>query len=143
VRKDHDLTHGATALPTAHATRDFSNGFLVAEVLSRYFPSELSLHSFDNMASNVLRKRDNWSLLDKFCKVCASCAGYAEQVDSWRGRRARLSRCFGAHWVLSGWASSPAHTRLAAPPSDANFIRCRPETRLRSLQGSHRRPGGV
>ena len=38
-------------------------------MLARYFPGELSLHSFDNAASNATRKRDNWALLEKFTKV--------------------------------------------------------------------------
>lgn len=48
--------------------RDFANGFLVAEILSRYFPKEVEMHSFDTGIS-IVKKRDNWALLDKFLKV--------------------------------------------------------------------------
>lgn len=49
--------------------RDFSNGFLVAEIFSKYFSADVAMHSFDSAATNVDRKRDNWSLIDKFCKA--------------------------------------------------------------------------
>ena len=54
------------------ARSDFSNGFLVAEVLSRYYPSEVALHSFDPAATNVARKRDAWELILKVTRVRAS-----------------------------------------------------------------------
>jgi hypothetical protein len=41
---------------------------LVAEILSRYFPKEVEMHSFDTGIS-LVKKRDNWALLDKFLKV--------------------------------------------------------------------------
>lgn len=47
--------------------RDFSNGFLVAEVLSRYFPKEISMHSFDTGLQES-RKLNNWSLIDKLLR---------------------------------------------------------------------------
>jgi hypothetical protein len=37
----------------------------VAEIFSRYFPSEIQMHSFDN-AENYPKKRDNWQLLQVF-----------------------------------------------------------------------------
>ncbi len=48
--------------------RDFSNGFLLAEILYRYYPTEVQLHSFENVNS-IERKRQNWSLLMKLFKV--------------------------------------------------------------------------
>ena len=50
---------------------DFSNGFLVAEILARYYPSEVALHSFDPAATNVARKRDAWELILKLTRVRA------------------------------------------------------------------------
>ena len=39
--------------------RAFNNGFLIAEVFSRYFPQEIQMHSFDN-AESYAKKKDNW-----------------------------------------------------------------------------------
>ena len=47
------------------ACRDFSNGFLVAEILSKYFPAEISMHSYQN-ASSTAEKSLNWGLIAKF-----------------------------------------------------------------------------
>lgn len=39
--------------------RDLANGFMVAEILSRSFPSEISIYSFDNGLKKE-KKKDNW-----------------------------------------------------------------------------------
>lgn len=44
--------------------RDFSNGYLVAEILSRYW-DDVSMHSYVN-ATSTAEKRSNWDLLSKF-----------------------------------------------------------------------------
>eukprot|EP00667_Euglena_gracilis_P009933 EG_transcript_10104 len=46
--------------------RDFSNGFLLAEILSRYW-REVPLHSFDT-GSSLIKKADNWQTLEKVLK---------------------------------------------------------------------------
>jgi hypothetical protein len=114
-----------------HHTRDFSNGYLVAEVLSRYFPGELSLHSFDNAASNAARKRDNWALLEKFAKVCAvrQRAGLSRAQRAAAGRQAapawkaaledrRLCWCLLCEKTLY----SPLLTICAPPPQKKGFV---------------------
>ncbi|XXQ31767.1 CH-like domain-containing protein [Plasmodiophora brassicae] len=45
--------------------RDLSNGFLVAEIFSRYYRADISMHSFDNSFSQK-RKADNWHHLERF-----------------------------------------------------------------------------
>ncbi|XP_073677310.1 spermatogenesis-associated protein 4 [Garra rufa] len=44
--------------------RDFSNGYLVAEIFSWYFPRDFHMHSYDNGASMAV-KQSNWSQIER------------------------------------------------------------------------------
>lgn len=65
-----DVYKWIQSLDMSHALknprRDCQNGFLVAEIFSRYFPSDIQMHSFLN-ATSTHYKRDNWSQLQRFC----------------------------------------------------------------------------
>ncbi|KAM7000694.1 LOW QUALITY PROTEIN: spermatogenesis-associated protein 4 [Tautogolabrus adspersus] len=44
--------------------RDFSNGYLVAEIFSCYYPGDFPVHSYDK-GSSLCVKRRNWSQIEK------------------------------------------------------------------------------
>ncbi|XP_003509597.1 spermatogenesis-associated protein 4 [Cricetulus griseus] len=48
-----------------NVTRDFSNGYLVAEIFCIYYPWELRLSSFEN-GTSLKVKLDNWAQIEKF-----------------------------------------------------------------------------
>ncbi|CAK9071737.1 Spermatogenesis-associated protein 4 (Testis and spermatogenesis cell-related protein 2) (Testis spermatocyte apoptosis-related gene 2 protein) [Durusdinium trenchii] len=49
-----------------HVKRDFSNGFLFAEVFSRYYESDVNVHGFSN-GTGSSAKNDNWFQLRRLC----------------------------------------------------------------------------
>lgn len=48
-----------------NAKRDFANGFLVAEIFSRYYDKEIFMFSFEN-GTSLATKRNNWNQLLRF-----------------------------------------------------------------------------
>lgn len=47
--------------------RDLSNGWLFAEMLQRFYPTEIEMYQFDN-GFRLDKKTNNWEHLVKFCK---------------------------------------------------------------------------
>jgi hypothetical protein len=45
--------------------KDMSNGFLIAEIISRYEPGRIPMHSFEN-TQNAARRDNNWNQLHLF-----------------------------------------------------------------------------
>lgn len=61
-------THAPVVWCCCCCCRDFSNGFLYAEILSRFFPADIQMHSFENVTS-LERKKANWVVLERLFKV--------------------------------------------------------------------------
>jgi len=53
------------SLPVRNRRRDFSNGYLIAEIFSWYYPQEIQMHSFDN-GTSIETKTGNWSIIKRF-----------------------------------------------------------------------------
>ncbi|KAJ8382952.1 hypothetical protein SKAU_G00037300 [Synaphobranchus kaupii] len=53
------------SLSTKNTRRDFSNGYLVAEIFSWYYPEDFPMHSYGNGAS-LPTKLSNWSQIERF-----------------------------------------------------------------------------
>ncbi|KAM3612954.1 uncharacterized protein V6R79_017889 [Siganus canaliculatus] len=52
------------SLCSGNVRRDFSNGYLMAEIFSHYYPKAFAMHSYDKGASLSAKQR-NWSLIQK------------------------------------------------------------------------------
>lgn len=59
--------------------RDLANGCYIAELLARYFPGEVPLHSFENVTS-VQLKDSNWYLLRRILQVRPRCRLLTHQM---------------------------------------------------------------
>lgn len=100
--------------------RDFSNGFLVAEIFSRYYAKEIQMHSYDN--GNATRtKRDNWmQLLKVFKKLGLEGLVSEQEVD-----RIIIGEDGAAVAFLNRVYETLTQRRYAASPQRTHSNRCR------------------
>lgn len=68
------------ALPVKNPRRDFANGVLVAQIYSRTYEADISMHGFQN-GNSLKVKRDNWAQL-KRCVGCFPGPGVARTPSS-------------------------------------------------------------
>lgn len=104
-----DLTY-----PVKNVRRAFSNGFLVAEVLSHY-SSDIAMHAFDN-GTALKRKLANWEMLKKVC-TSAAVGSTLEQPSPGgaRGSLAPAAVCVCARTVLCIFAACSSLCAQASP----------------------------
>ncbi|KAH6571491.1 hypothetical protein BASA62_003813 [Batrachochytrium salamandrivorans] len=55
----HDLSY-----TVKNHKRDFANGFLIAEILSKLYPADVQMHAFDT-GSGAGAKKNNWGILER------------------------------------------------------------------------------
>lgn len=65
-----DLTYAVRNL-----TRDLANGFVVAEILSRYYQSEVDIYQFYN-GLRIEKRKDNWK------RICAILSKHSKEITA-------------------------------------------------------------
>ena len=88
------------ALPVKNPRRDFANGVLVAQIYSRTYEADISMHGFQN-GNSLKVKRDNWSQLKRCVgRSPTACVAHATgSAVAWRGPSRSTAR--GAAWGVA------------------------------------------
>ncbi|KAI8802225.1 hypothetical protein BJ742DRAFT_858559 [Cladochytrium replicatum] len=121
-----------------HHRRDFANGFLIGEILSRYYPSDLKSNSLDTGTSHAAKKY-NWALVEKICRrvgIKAPSRTLIERVMRAEESKPAVDVVVSMYGQLTKrWPDSTSQKSLSGPTSEGVVMTVHPlATQILDLQ---------
>lgn len=120
---------------------DFSNGFLVAEIFSRYYERDVSMHSFSN-GMNTTMRADNWRQLltlfeklgfefDNKLAIVQNIMTHTDGPGSAKGPTANREETRGISYLLERIYEFLTHRKICSRVHEkgANKVKLKPKAR--------------